>query len=152
MKRSIIVFLALLSQTLLPGVVPSAQSPDEPLRVEIKVNTETSRSGNIDVDFSVRNVSDRKQEFAVMSCSYEDNWTTDSSVVTVLAVHECDKNFPAPKSLEPGETYTGELTLQFQESKESRGHAFRLGFRPYRRAFSRDVSHVYWSKQLKVGG
>ena len=87
-----------------------------------------------------------------MSCSYEDNWTTDSSVVTVLAVHECDKNFPAPKSLEPGETYTGELTLQFQESKESREHAFRLGFRPYRRAFSRDVSHVYWSKQLKVGG
>jgi hypothetical protein len=150
MKRLMVVFLILLSQGMLSGFISSAQSSGEPLQVTVKLEAEPYLRSQPVVYFSVRNVSDRKQEFWIMSCSYEENWKTDHPVVKVLRITECDKNLPLPKYLEPGESYDGELTLHFEKGEEGAEHAFRLGFCPYIRGFSRKVSHVYWSNKLKV--
>jgi hypothetical protein len=62
------------------------------------------------VRFRVSNLDSTRYLFKVMTCSYCDQWKTDSADVIVCG-WGCDSNYPAGRTLEPNGDYRGELHL-----------------------------------------
>jgi hypothetical protein len=77
----------------------------------------------------IENISNEEQTLHVWSCSYEDNWRSDNSLVQVTPT-PCLKNYIGDEKLKPGQVYERELSVSVNSASPNAGDiiSFRLGF------------------------
>lgn len=117
------------------------------LKVEVRTRKAEFSQGvipkNLSVEFHVENISALKVDFWVMDCSFEDQWSTDNEIVVVNKTHECDKNVPVLKSLKPGESYDGVLSLGIRGTSLGGQIKFRLNFSPLKGNLTREILNTF---------
>ncbi len=84
------------------------------------------------VHLQVRNVTNTNQYFDTMTCSWDENWTTDSLFVGSES-WGCDRNVPVHVELDPGRpgrTWANDMDLVVNQSVRTNKFTFRMGFTP----------------------
>ncbi len=126
-----------------------------PIQVTAELKGDCRKPGKYrkQVLFKVKNISGKPVEFVVMSCSYEDQWRTNSKEIVIDRRHPCDKNVPHLIMLKQGDSYEDVLCLEIPSNAPKGSEELRLGFSP-----SADVNDVrnqeampiYWSNLLVI--
>lgn len=78
--------------------------------------------------FVIKNLTAQKQYVWVMSCSYQDNWQTDSKDVSVEP-QSCRSNAPVTIKLDAHAIYEGKIALDVKRDLPAT-HSFKIKFVP----------------------
>ena len=107
------------------------------------------------IAFSVRNVTNKVQEFRIMSCSDFQHWAVDSKKAFVAPPMGpgCGGNGAILKTLKPGESYASVLPIAFDGVAAGEVVEFRMSFTPYRKETYRGrwkPLGTFWSNAIQV--
>lgn len=116
----------LLVSTLLMASVAHAG----PLTVEILPATSTWPQGKpVDVTLKVTNTSKADASFEVMSCSWEEHWSSSDREL-IWRPWGCDKNAPSTVALAPGKAREWKLSMYAAEKATLGAHSLVMTFTP----------------------
>jgi len=125
--------MRVISHLLLPIISLSAQSlfcADLSLVVEARMTRATVKdSEDFGMLTAVRNTGSSEVEMRVWSCSYSQQWETDSRSVRVKPT-SCRKNYLTKISLAPGQAYEKAIILSVVDVTRPQSIHFRLAFTP----------------------
>ena len=112
------------------ALIASSQEPD--LRIEIKTEQASVKTGEqFPVLTRILNISNRKQNFYVWSCSFSKNWDVDNSNI-ILDGEPCRENGPSIILLKPKEAYERKLSLYVASKYTGQDSTFKLGFKTFK--------------------
>jgi len=137
MKKMVFGWLGIGVLVLHAPLSASAGESKSPLKVLVEIG---KQKDGATVKLTVVNDSKTYQLYQGMSCSWQDNWTTDDKHAQIEGTMDCNKNVSITVILAPGEKYavpTHPLALRGTTGK----HKLRFGY----------VRHVstYTSAQLE---
>lgn len=102
----------------------------DPLRVEIAPATRTwKREQPVEVRLIVTNDAKTSQTMKVMSCGWDDHWTSNDAELRWRGF-DCDKNFAAQVTLAPGKSREWKLPMFASPAAKLGTHALPLTFTP----------------------
>jgi len=129
------VMLPAKSAGSLPGTAASAAAPDmKMLKAEVVLATQVAMpGGEIKATFRIRNTGKTTQRIRVMSCSWPDDWNTDSKAIFIPA-WDCVKNLTYEEELAPNSVYEQAGSLQVSSEAAAGAVTFKCGFQPFRGA------------------
>ncbi len=132
------------------GALPPAAAAG-PLQVVVRLQSYHPRANHpVKATLIVKNVSHHPTTFWAMSCSWNDQWTDDSTGVS-LQSWNCDSNILLAHRLVPGAVWAGKETFTFRPWP--RVYTFRLGFTPLSVPFSpppHKMQRTYWSAPIRL--
>ena len=97
----------------------------------------------------VKNVSKENQHIETYLCSWYENWTTDSSVVT-FPVWGCDVNPWGEFELAPGKSWEKDLDMTISKTIPTNHVSLHMGFRSSYKGVELDKSKYYWSNKVTI--
>ena len=148
---------AMVSSNTLAIVIPDPHLRIPSWKAEIKVApAEVRNNENVLVATSIRNTGALLQKLVVWTCSFPDQWITDSPAVHSIGMN-CMQNVPGKVRLKPGEAFTTNVLMHVELNAMHRAResvTFRMGYGSG--AYFQDQKYppkyppLFWSNAITV--
>lgn len=147
----------MVSSNKLAIVIPDARLRVPSWKAEIAVTpAEVRNNETIIVAISIRNTGALLQKLVVWTCSFQDQWITDTPAVHTIGM-ACQQNAPGKVRLQPGEVFTSKVPMHVELSAMHTARetvTFRMGYGSDAwfgaQKYPSRVPPLFWSNPITV--